>query len=92
MLENQPVCNHCGSSRLTAKDESKNVQRYRCLDCFTSTSNTAGTVWHKTHLPPEKREAIEQAYEKGLSCRKAAEQIGVTYHTIHASYRKLKEK
>jgi transposase-like protein len=85
----EPTCSHCGSTNLTATTDGKNVQRYHCQHCFSSTSDTAGTVWHKTHLSPEKRQAIEEAHKQGLSIRKAAEEIGVNKNTVNLAYQKL---
>jgi transposase-like protein len=85
----EPTCNHCGSTNLTVLNNGKNVQRYHCNFCYSSTSDTAGTVWHKTRLPPEKRQLIEEAHKQGLSIRKAAEKTGVNKNTVNLAYQKL---
>lgn len=80
-------CNHCGSENVTQINDGKNVSRGRCNECFTSTSDTAGTIWHKTHLPPEKREQIEEAYEEGKGVRETAREVGVSSNTISRVFR-----
>ena len=87
--DSKPTCSHCGSTRLSTMNDCKNVQRYHCHGCFSSTSDTAGTVWHRTGLPPEKRQAIEEAHKEGKSCRKAASEIGVDKDTVNRAYQKL---
>ncbi|HEY9597808.1 MAG TPA: helix-turn-helix domain-containing protein [Cyanophyceae cyanobacterium] len=80
-------CNHCGSDNVTATGEGKNVNRGHCNDCYTGTSDTAGTIWHKTQLPPEKREQIKEAYDEGKGVRETARDIGVNKDTVSRAFR-----
>jgi transposase-like protein len=82
-------CSHCGSDRVSATNEGKNVNRGYCTFCLSSTSDTAGTIWHKTHLPPETRTSLTEAYEEGQGVRQAAREIGVNKNTVSKWFSRL---
>lgn len=80
-------CSHCGSENLTKMNDGKNVERYHCNTCFVSTSDTAGTEWHRTRLPKETREKLKEAHGGGMTIRKAAEHAGVDKNTAHRAFK-----
>lgn len=84
-----PICEH---TKLTDKKDGKNVERYRCNKCFSSVSTTSHTVWHKTHLSPKTREALEQHYDDNvLSNRKIAEKLGISRQAVDRAVKKLNQ-
>jgi transposase-like protein len=82
-------CPYCDSENNTSMTDGKNVQRYRCNACCTSFSDTTGTIWHKTHLPAETREALEQAAQENKGVRETARNLGINKNTVSRAFDKI---
>lgn len=84
-----PVCGNDKISRITRKSKTKNVRDrlYACLEptCKHRFSATAGTVFHRSHLPLTKwfmAIAIVVDAKKGISANQLMEHLGIgSYRT-----------
>lgn len=85
-------CPYCGSKNVTAISGGKNSNRGHCNSCFTNISDIAGTVWHKSQLEAETRQALEQEFVDGSSGRQAAKNVGVNKTTACRAFKKLRER
>jgi transposase-like protein len=76
------ICPHCGGEKIYRHGKLQNRQRYRCRACLRTFNDFTNTPMQRTKLPDKWLQFLE-CMHKGLSLRKAAEEIGgVTYVTL----------
>ena len=75
-------CPHCGAEKIYRHGKLNGRQRYRCRACSKTFNDFTNTPMQRTKLPDKWLEFLE-CMHKGLSLRKAAEEIGdVTHVTL----------
>jgi transposase-like protein len=76
------VCPHCSNDQIYRHGKFQDRQRYRCRACLRTFNDFTNTPMQRTKLPDKWLQFLE-CMHKGLSLRKAAEEIGgVTYVTL----------
>jgi transposase-like protein len=76
------VCPHCSGDQIYRHGKLNGRQRYRCRACCKTFNDFTNTPMQRTKLPDKWLKFLE-CMHKGLSLRKAAEEIGgVTYVTL----------
>lgn len=85
------VCPHCGSTEIVRHGTYKgNKQRYLCRNCKSTFNDLTNTPLSRTRFP-EKWNEFAECMLKGLSLRKSAEIIGVSYVSLFYWRHKLLE-
>jgi transposase-like protein len=74
------MCLKCGSPNIWSRGSYKGVKRLQCKDCRKYFSNTSGTALYHIHKK-DKWQAYLQCMEEGLTLRKSAEKVGISYQT-----------
>ena len=74
------VCTKCGSTNIWSRGSYKGVKRLQCNDCKKYFSNTIGTALYHIHKK-DKWQAYLQCMEEGLTLRKSAEKVGISFQT-----------
>lgn len=76
------VCPHCSGTRVLRHGKLNGRQRYWCQECRRTFNDFTNTPMQRTKLPEKWLQFLE-CMHKGLSLRKAAEEIGgVTHVTL----------
>lgn len=74
-------CPHCQSKEVVRFGQYKGRQRYRCKECLKTFSDLTNTPLKQTHYP-EKWVTFIGCMIQGLSLRKSAKIVGVTWVTL----------
>ncbi|HET6421609.1 MAG TPA: IS1595 family transposase [Geobacteraceae bacterium] len=75
------LCPYCSGDKIVRNGKFKGRQRYLCRECSRTFNDFTNTPMQRTHLPDKWMPYLEWVI-KGLSLRKAAEEIGVTHVTL----------
>ncbi len=65
--------------------------RYRCSQCGYEFSDFAGRWINKAKLPPRYWFWLIRLFELGVSARKASQQSGVSYPTVHKAFHLIRQ-
>ncbi len=57
-------------------------QRYRCLECKQTFSESFDTIYYYRHVSPERIRQVLQAHSEGSSIRGVARITGLAYNTV----------
>jgi transposase-like protein len=57
-------------------------QRYRCLECKQTFSESFDTIYYYRHVSPEQIRQVLQAHSEGSSLRGIARTTGLAYNTV----------
>lgn len=82
------TCPYCQTTDFCKYGKDNGIQRYKCKKCRKTFRKTTGTATHQMH----KKELIDkyiQTLKKGLSIRKAAQEVGISPKTAFAWRHKL---
>lgn len=74
------LCPHCKSSEVILRGSHKGIKRYNCKVCGKFFSGNYGTALHRIHKKNKWQQYIE-CMNEGLSIRKSAEKVGISYQT-----------
>jgi transposase-like protein len=73
-------CPHCKSADVISRGSHKGVKRYQCKACNRYFSGNFGTALHGIHKKEKWQQYIE-CMNEGLSIKKSAERVGISYRT-----------
>ena len=65
--------------------------RYRCSQCGYEFSDFAGRWINKVKLPPRDWLGLIKLFELGISARKASQQSGISYPTVHKAFHLIRQ-
>jgi transposase-like protein len=73
-------CPHCKSSEIVSFGNHKGTKKYRCKTCKKYFCGNYGTAMHWIHKK-EKWQQYVECMNEGLSLKKSAEKVGISYRT-----------
>ena len=73
-------CPHCSSIEFISRGNYKDVKRYQCKLCQKYFNSNYGTALYRIHKKDKWQQYI-QCMNEGLSIRKSAEKVGISYRT-----------
>jgi transposase-like protein len=73
-------CPHCNGSEVVSFGNHKGIKKYRCKACKKYFSGNYGTAIHWIHKK-EKWQQYVECMNEGLSLKKSAEKVGISYRT-----------
>lgn len=89
--DGKPTCPYCNKETRIYEYECRNI--YKCKECQRQFNLKTGTIFHKSKIPFNKWLFLmlqETSTGRGLTCKKAMYEIGVTIKTSHAMLTKLR--
>jgi transposase-like protein len=76
-------CKLCGHSKTHKHGKMPNgPQRYYCLECKQTFSESFDTLYYYRHVSPEQIQQVLQAHSEGTSLRGISRISGLAYNTI----------
>jgi transposase-like protein len=76
-------CKLCGHNKTYKHGKMPNGhQRYRCLECKQTFSESFDTIYYYRHVSPEQIRQVLQAHSEGSSLRGIARTTGLAYNTV----------
>jgi transposase-like protein len=73
-------CPHCSSEEFISRGSHKGVKKYQCKGCKKYFNSNSGTALYGIHKKDKWQQYIE-CMNQGLSLRKAAKEVGISYRT-----------
>jgi len=73
-------CPHCKGAEVVLRGSHKGIKRYYCKVCSRFFSGNYGTALHRIHKKDKWQQYIE-CMNEGLSIRKSAVKVGISYQT-----------
>ena len=73
-------CPYCSSSEIVSFGNHKGIKKYRCKTCKKYFSGNYGTSMHWIHKK-EKWQQYVECMNEGLSLKKSADKVGISYRT-----------
>jgi transposase-like protein len=73
-------CPHCSSLEFISRGSYKAVKRYQCKSCLKYFNSNYGTALYRIHKKDKWQQYI-QCMNDGLSIKKSAEKVGISYRT-----------
>nr|WP_236619077.1 IS1 family transposase [Acaryochloris sp. CCMEE 5410] len=85
-----PLCGHPTTHK--HGKTSKGSQRYRCLHCQRTFSETFDTLYYRRQISPQNLQTILQSHAEGISLRGLSRITGVAYNTCVSVVRSASHK
>jgi len=79
-LKTPLTCPHCGDNEFISRGSHKGVKRYLCKSCKKYFNSNYGTALYRIHKKDKWQQYI-QCMNEGLSIKKSAERVGISYRT-----------
>jgi transposase-like protein len=92
--DGEPVCPHCGSTRVRRMEGKTQAGMFLCNDCRDKFTIRTGTVMERSHVPLHKwllATHLMAASKKGMSAKQMERMLGVTYKTAWFLCHRIRE-
>jgi len=90
----EPVCPHCGSTRVRRMEGKTQAGMFLCNDCRDKFTVRTGSVMERSHVPLHKwllATHLMAASKKGMSAKQMERMLGVTYKTAWFLCHRIRE-
>lgn len=90
----EPVCPHCGSTRVRRMEGKTQAGMFLCNDCRDKFTVRTGTLMERSHVPLHKwllATHLMAASKKGMSAKQMERMLGVTYKTAWFLCHRIRE-